>query len=419
MTFRKITGSGQFVALRPMWPPAGLIQASRGSLPLLIKSSRSSIGTWVSRDAADHEDRRRRSAKQPLGLQRHLRQEREQLVERMQPVNVEARRKQVEQIFAGVDPAADKILLEGAVDRRRLGDGADEPLRLDVRELGRPIGAETLAVHEDAASVDIRPCGQVIQHARIHALGALARLQRRLPCAGTVDREEADALRQRRCIGLGDGLLAAVEARNRQHQRYRARRIGGQTQIADDLAALEGNAHDLERRIEVFCMQQIRLDRPLVGGQLARRGRRRPLPEIIEPPGAQEIGVRLLRIGRRPRLRHVTVGDRAPGCRPFVAIARLDASERLGGVGRLDAKRRIGPGLRPRQRLGLDLLDGAVRGLRRGDLAGQGKQQDQQRGQGNQTQGAPGRHFASLTLLAPGQCERPDYITSFDIEGLD
>src|SRR5579863_450440 len=48
MIFRKITGSGHVPGVRPMCPPAGLIQASRGSVPLLIKSSRSSIGTWLS-----------------------------------------------------------------------------------------------------------------------------------------------------------------------------------------------------------------------------------------------------------------------------------------------------------------------------------------------------------------------------------
>ena len=111
-------------------------------------------------------------------------------------------------------------------------------------------------------------------------------------------------------------------------------------------------------------MQQIGLDGVLVRGQLAGRGRRRPLPEIIKPPGAQVIGVGFLRVASRLGFRHVAVGDRAPGGAPFVGIAGLDATQRVAGVGRLDAQRRVGAGLRPCQRFGLDLVDGAVGGLR-------------------------------------------------------
>ena len=90
-------------------------------------------------------------------MQRHLRQEGDQFVSRFHAIDEQARRNQVEQIFAGVDPAAEEIWLERAVDRWGLGDGAGEALGLGVCELGCPIGAKTLAMDDDAIFVDFRP----------------------------------------------------------------------------------------------------------------------------------------------------------------------------------------------------------------------------------------------------------------------
>ena len=97
------------------------------------------------------------------------------------------------------------------MDRRRLRDRADQTLGFGVRELRRPVGAKTLAMHEDAVLVDLAARGEIVEHARIDLVGGLIRLARRLSGAGTVDGEESDAFGNGGRIGLGDGFLAAVE----------------------------------------------------------------------------------------------------------------------------------------------------------------------------------------------------------------
>ena len=140
--------------------------------------------------------------------------------------------------------------------------------------------------------------------------------------------------------------------------------MGRQPQVADNLAAFKGNAHHFERRIKIAGMRKIGLNGALIGRLFAGRGRRRPLPEIIKPPGAHKVRIGLLRLTRGPGLGHVAVGDRAPGRGPFIGITTADTAERIAGIGRLDAQRRIGAGLCPGERFGLDLVDGAVRALR-------------------------------------------------------
>src|ERR1700731_4988559 len=116
-------------------------------------------------------------------------------------------------------------------------------------------------------------------------------------------------------------------------------------------------------------MLQIRIDGPLIRGLFAWGSRRGPLPEIIKTPGPHKVRIGFLRIGCYPCFGHVAVGDRAPGCGPFVRITAIDTAERIAGVNRLDAQRRVGARLCAGERLGLDLVDGTVRGLRRNGLA--------------------------------------------------
>src|SRR5579872_5189786 len=109
------------------------------------------------------------------------------------------------------------------MDRRRLRHRARKTPGFGVCQLCGPVGAKALAVDEDAVLVDLRPGREIIQNARIDLVSVLVRLVWRLPGAGTIDGEEADPLRDRRRIGLGNGFLATVETGYRQHQRRRAR----------------------------------------------------------------------------------------------------------------------------------------------------------------------------------------------------
>src|SRR5690349_10844931 len=116
-------------------------------------------------------------------------------------------------------------------------------------------------------------------------------------------------------------------------------------------------------------MLQVGIDRPLISRFFAIGSGSGPLSEIIEPPGPDEVGIGFFWVARCLRLYHIAVGDGAPCCRPLVGIAALDALQRSTGVDGLDAERRVGAGLCPRQRLALDFLDGAIGGLGRSGVA--------------------------------------------------
>jgi len=123
---------------------------------------------------------------------------------------------------------------------------------------------------------------------------------------------------------------------------------------------------------------QIGIDGALICRLFTGGCRRRPLPEIIEPPGPDKVCVGVSGVARRLCLCHVAVGDRAPRSRPLVRIAALDAPQRIAGISRLDAQQRIGADLRAGERLGPDLLDAPIGRLGRRNLADQTRQRGPQ-----------------------------------------
>src|SRR5450830_982985 len=116
-------------------------------------------------DAADNEERRGGLAEQAEGAQRHPRQEIVELIQRCLAIDREVGGRAVEQIFARVHRGAEIVGLEICVHRRRLRDHAKQARAFGVRELGGPVAAETLTVHEQARLVDFRPGGEIIDEA--------------------------------------------------------------------------------------------------------------------------------------------------------------------------------------------------------------------------------------------------------------
>ncbi len=178
------------------------------------------------------------------------------------------------------------------------------------------------------------------------------------PVPRRVEREIADAVPQHRPEALGHVLLAAVEPRDRDHERRR-RAAFGHLDVADDLLALERQAHDLERRIEQLAVRQERRQRLVVGLLLARRVRHRPARERVIEPGLQEILVGRGPARRRLRLAPFPCSGRRSGStpRPVVALQAVDAGQRLAHLVGLEADQGIGAAVGPRLCLLLELVE--------------------------------------------------------------
>ena len=166
-------------------------------------------------------------------------------------------------------------------------------------------------------------------------------------------------------VALGPFLLAGIERRDQEDQR---RRFGGlgQPQIADDLLALERNFDHFERRIEIARIGKIGLDAFGIGLLLLRRIVRRVMGELVVARRGEKFAAGLGRpagLFCRPARRHVTVADRHPGTRPFVAIERVDVAERLAHLVERESLHQAS--LRDFRRalddLVLELIDAAVR----------------------------------------------------------
>ena len=121
-------------------------------------------------------------------------------------------------------------------------------------------------------------------------------------------------------VAEGSVFFAAVEAPDGEHDRGGAD-VDGQTQVADDLLAFEGNAHNLDRRVRNLRVGGEGFERLIVGFHLARGVLQRKAREEVVLEGVLVVLRCLGGIGRGlPRLRHVAVADRAPRRGPFVAV---------------------------------------------------------------------------------------------------
>ncbi len=189
-------------------------------------------------------------------------------------------------------------------------------------------------------------------------------------------------MRQHRLEALGHVLLAAVEAADGDDHRRRRRRLR-HLPVGHDRRALEGDAQHFERRVEQLAVGEEGGERLLVGLLLAGRVRHRPAREGVVAPRLDEIPVGLFRRARQLGLRllPIALADQAPGRRPFVAVEAPEPTERLAHLLRLEADQRIAVAVGPRLRLGLQLLQRALRRhLRHGGNAAErndcGKQGD-------------------------------------------
>src|SRR5439155_26730924 len=141
-----------------------------------------------------------------------------------------------------------------------------------------PVPAPGSAVDDDALRVDVVARGDVVEHAREFALGARHDLAYgRLTGARHVEGEVGDAVVEVGVVPERGVFLAAVEATDGEHERGRAD-VDGQAQVADDLLAFEGNAHDLDRRVGDLRVSGEGLERLFIrlhlsGGVFQRKAR--------------------------------------------------------------------------------------------------------------------------------------------------
>ena len=185
--------------------------------------------------------------------------------------------------------------------------------------------------------------GERIERGRVDLLGAGLDGDARLSGAGHIEREERHAVRQ--IAGVADDgiFLAAVEAADGHDDR----RLGDAlrlAQIADDLLAVIGEAHRLDRRIDVAPITGGAFQHLLVGFCGSRR--------ILQREAREQVVLHRVLVGLRRRrfvgglerlgFREMAVADRAPDRRPMVALLALEIGERFAHFGGIELRHRIG-----------------------------------------------------------------------------
>src|SRR6266852_5047754 len=242
---------GPHLYLPPQVPALRINPRFFWNIPAAQKQIR--VRNWHLRiqSAGNDQHWRHRFPQQPLRNQRHLWKNVRQVLDRFRAFkNRHQRRCEPEKIFAIPQRLVDyKIFLERRIRRRRLRHHRFQPRMFQNRQLGRPVRAETLAVHANTRLVHFRPCLQVIDDARKLAFRRLAGLDWRLPGTRRIQADKANSVRQDSAEVFGKIFLAAIEPADGNHQRHRPFRIFRQPQISDDLRTFKRNANDFERRV--------------------------------------------------------------------------------------------------------------------------------------------------------------------------
>ena len=137
-------------------------------------------------------------------------------------------------------------------------------VRIEHRQLDRVVAREALEVYGHPVAVQLRPRFQVLEHAAEYSLAVRGEWPGAFAGSRHVEAECRHALGQHGLRLRFDVALPGVHAAGQDHDG--GRRVGGgYAQVADDLLALIGDAHDLEGRLFVLHRLEVALDVLAIG----------------------------------------------------------------------------------------------------------------------------------------------------------